>query len=64
MAKDDYHVIVYKLLAYLYRCLKDGEAIQTDLLEPGSRMINVNQNITGGTSWKTCKSKDILSISR
>ena len=47
MAKDDYHVIVYKLLAYLYRCLKDGEAIQTDLLEPGSRMINVNQNYWG-----------------
>lgn len=47
MAKDDYHVIVYKLLAYLYRCLKDGEAIQTDLLEPGSRMINVNPNYWG-----------------
>lgn len=47
MAKDDYHVIVYKLLAYLYRCLKDGEAIQADLLEPGSRMFNVNQNYWG-----------------
>ena len=22
MAKDDYHVIVYKILAYLYQCLK------------------------------------------
>lgn len=22
MAKDDYHVIVYQILAYLYQCLK------------------------------------------
>lgn len=25
MAKDDYFVIVYKVLAYLYACLKSGE---------------------------------------
>lgn len=25
MAKDDYHVIVYKILIYLYTCLKQGE---------------------------------------
>ncbi len=24
MATDDMHVIVYKILAYLYRCMKDG----------------------------------------
>ena len=24
MAKDDYHVIAYKILAYLYTCLKEG----------------------------------------
>lgn len=57
MAKDDYHVIVYKLLAYLYRCLKDGEAIQTDLLEPGSRMINVNQNYWGVHHGKHAKAR-------
>lgn len=25
MAKDDYHVIAYRILAYLYICLKEGE---------------------------------------
>lgn len=25
MAKDDYFVLVYKILAYLYACLKSGE---------------------------------------
>ena len=25
MAKDDYHVIVYKILAYFYACLKAGK---------------------------------------
>ena len=24
MAANDYHVIVYQILAYLYACLKDG----------------------------------------
>ncbi len=24
MAKDDYHVIAYRILAYLYACLKEG----------------------------------------
>ena len=24
MAKDDYFVVMYKILAYLYQCLKDG----------------------------------------
>lgn len=24
MAKDDYHVIAYRILIYLYACLKDG----------------------------------------
>ena len=24
MAKDDYHIIVYQILEYLYQCLKSG----------------------------------------
>lgn len=24
MAQDDMHVVMYKILAYLYRCMKDG----------------------------------------
>ena len=32
MAKDDYHVIVYQILAYLYTCLKTDEAVDPALL--------------------------------
>ena len=32
MAKDDYHVIVYKILAYLYMQLKKGENIDPEYL--------------------------------
>lgn len=34
MAKDDYHVLVYVILSYLYDCLKKGKEIDLDLLEP------------------------------
>ncbi len=30
MAKDDYHVIVYQILSYLYTCLKNGEKVKGD----------------------------------
>ena len=29
MSKDDYHVLVYHLLSYLYNCLKAGERPET-----------------------------------
>ena len=32
MVKDDYHVIVYKILAYLYSCLKKGENPEKEYL--------------------------------
>ena len=32
MAKDDYFVIVYQLLKYLYDCLKTGEKPEQELL--------------------------------
>lgn len=43
MAKDDYFVIVYQILAYLYRCLKDGEDVDPRLLEPSSKYLNINE---------------------
>ena len=27
MAKDDYYVIVYQILTYLYQCLKSGKEV-------------------------------------
>lgn len=36
MAKDDYYVIAYKILAYLYKCLKDGNLPDLCYLTPGT----------------------------
>lgn len=43
MAKDDYFVIAYQILAYLYRCLKDGKEPEKAMLEPGSRYLPINE---------------------
>ena len=42
MAKDDYFVLVYQILAYMYRCLKAGEDIDTKMIEPDSPILKVN----------------------
>lgn len=43
MAKDDYYVIVYQILAYLYRCLKEGENVDQAMLKWDSPIIKINQ---------------------
>ena len=43
MAKDDYHVIVYQILAYLYGCLKNGEDVDPELLESDAIIANINE---------------------
>lgn len=43
MAKDDYYVIVYQILAYLYQCLKSGTDIDTKMLMPDSHLLRVNE---------------------
>lgn len=43
MAKDDYFVLAYKLLRYLYRCLKEGERADWDLLSPNTREFPIGQ---------------------
>jgi len=42
MAKDDYHVIVYKILAYLYSCLKKGENPEKEYLLCDGALFNIN----------------------
>lgn len=32
MAKDDYYVIVYQILSYLYRTLKEGTEVDPKML--------------------------------
>ena len=43
MAKDDYFVLAYKLLQYLYRCLKEGKPADWGLISPNSKDFPVNQ---------------------
>lgn len=37
MSKDDYHVIVYRILAYLYACMKTGEQPNLEYLKSGTQ---------------------------
>ena len=39
MSKNDYFVIVYQVLSYLYQCLKSGDNIDTEVLQPGRGLI-------------------------
>ncbi len=40
MAKNDYPVIVYQILSYLYKCLKSGDDVQGILLNYDSPMFD------------------------
>lgn len=42
MAKDDYYVIVYKILAYLYIQLKKGEAVEPEMLMYDGTLFQIN----------------------
>lgn len=43
MAKDDYHVIVYQILAYLYVKLKAGEPVDGAMINYDSQYLNINR---------------------
>ena len=43
MAKDDYHVIVYQILAYLYQRLKKGEQVDGKMLQHDSPLFKINR---------------------
>lgn len=44
MAKDDYHVIVYQILSYLYQCLKKGIRVEGKNIEHNSKYLKINEN--------------------
>lgn len=44
MAKDDYYVIVYKILAYLYMQLKKGERIDAKMLTYDGGLFQINRS--------------------
>lgn len=43
MAKDDYFVIVYQILSYLYQRLKKGEAVDETMLSHDSPLFKINK---------------------
>ena len=43
MAKDDYHVILYQILSYLYQSLKLGQKIDPQMLMRDGKMFQINQ---------------------
>ena len=43
MAKNDYFVIVYKILQHLYECLKNERDVNWDELKPNSKKFPVGE---------------------
>lgn len=43
MAKDDYFVVVYQILSYLYVQLKAGKPIDAEMLMPDSKYLGINR---------------------
>lgn len=43
MAKNDYDVIVYKILAYLYMQLKNGEPVEAEMLMYNGALFQINR---------------------
>lgn len=39
MSRDDMHVVMYKILAYTYRCMKRGEAFDESKITPGGELV-------------------------
>lgn len=43
MAKDDYHVVVYQILSYLYQRLKNGEDVDGRQISSRSDFFHINE---------------------
>lgn len=43
MAKDDYFVIAYQILSYLYQCLKKGTDVNPDMLASEGPLMDINK---------------------
>lgn len=51
MAKDDYHVIVYQILAYLYQGLKTGKDVDPRMLSKDSAYFIVDGKALSDRYW-------------
>ncbi len=44
MAKDDYQVVLYRILKYLYLQLKKGEPVEPEMLRWDSKTCKINES--------------------
>lgn len=44
MSKDDFHVIAYKILRYLYKQIKNGKAVDVDRIMPENSEFVINES--------------------
>ena len=62
MARDDYFVIVYKVLTYLYQCLKEGTKVEERLLTHESPYIKVSEKYWNYILWHMQKAELIEGV--
>ena len=43
MSKDDYHIIVYKILIYLYDCIKGKKTFSFEYLQYGTKTFPIEE---------------------
>ena len=55
MAKDDYHVIVYQILSYLYTQLKKGAAVEASYISNDSPYYRINERYWEYISRNLCQ---------
>lgn len=62
MAKDDYFVIVYQILTYLYHILKEGLRIDERLIRCDSSYINIKEKYWAYIMWHMQQEKLIEGV--
>lgn len=62
MAKDDYFVIVYQILSYLYQRLKKGELVNEKMLMHDSPLFRINEKYWAYIIYHMAKSNLIEGV--
>lgn len=62
MAKDDYFVFVYKILAYLYECLKGKKRLDFEYLQPLTKDFPIEESYFNYIMENICQSGYIEGI--
>ena len=74
MAKDDMHVVIFKILAYIYDCMKSGKPVDKSVIEcepleiPESYWTQIMRELVehgyvSGIAVKSTTAKDVVLLS-